>query len=52
MTENYNIEFCLFLLFFCLDLDPPDIQFNHQGYLFLASDEGTKIMEENHQIQT
>lgn len=35
-----------------LDLDPPDIQFNHQGYLFLASDEGTKIMEENHRIQT
>lgn len=35
-----------------LDLDPPDIQFNHQGYLFLASDQGAKVMQENHRKQT
>lgn len=31
--------------------DPPDLQFNHQGYLFLASKENEHILHENHVIQ-
>ncbi|XP_034033573.1 FAD-dependent oxidoreductase domain-containing protein 1 isoform X2 [Thalassophryne amazonica] len=31
--------------------DPVDLQFNHSGYLFLASQDVAHIMEENHKIQ-
>ncbi|XP_014672781.1 PREDICTED: FAD-dependent oxidoreductase domain-containing protein 1-like [Priapulus caudatus] len=34
-----------------LDSDPPDIQFNPQGYLFLASEAGVQTLQENHTIQ-
>ena len=32
--------------------DPPDVQFNPQGYLFLASESGVDTMRKNHEIQT
>ncbi|XP_055063824.2 FAD-dependent oxidoreductase domain-containing protein 1 [Misgurnus anguillicaudatus] len=31
--------------------DPVDLQFNHSGYLFLASDKSAHIMEENYRTQ-
>ncbi|CAH2320413.1 FAD-dependent oxidoreductase domain-containing 1 [Pelobates cultripes] len=31
--------------------DPIDIQFNPSGYLFLASEEGASILEENYKVQ-
>jgi len=31
--------------------DPPEINFNPQGYLFLATEEGAALMEESHRIQ-
>ncbi|RXM92447.1 FAD-dependent oxidoreductase domain-containing protein 1 [Acipenser ruthenus] len=31
--------------------DPVDLQFNHAGYLFLASENGAEIMEHNYNIQ-
>eukprot|EP00965_Chrysotila_dentata_P058815 1951429-Pleurochrysis_carterae.AAC.1 len=31
--------------------DAPDIQFREQGYLFLASDKGEKVLRENHETQ-
>ncbi|MBN3318036.1 FXRD1 protein, partial [Atractosteus spatula] len=31
--------------------DPIDLQFNHSGYLFLASEKGAEVMEENHLLQ-
>ncbi|KAM3601095.1 uncharacterized protein V6R79_007612 [Siganus canaliculatus] len=34
-----------------LDQEPVDLQFNHAGYLFLASEEGTHILEENYNTQ-
>lgn len=34
-----------------LDDDPPDIQFQPDGYLFLASEAGAEQMMENHKIQ-
>ncbi|KAM9331698.1 FAD-dependent oxidoreductase domain-containing protein 1 [Pholidichthys leucotaenia] len=34
-----------------LNEEPVDIQFNHSGYLFLASEHGAHIMEENYSIQ-
>ncbi|XP_030853738.1 FAD-dependent oxidoreductase domain-containing protein 1 [Strongylocentrotus purpuratus] len=34
------------------DRDPPDIQFNHQGYLTLASPDNAHILEENFKLQT
>ena len=30
--------------------DPPDIQLNRQGYLFLASKEGEETMKKNHDL--
>lgn len=32
--------------------DPPDISFNPCGYLFLASEKGAHILQENHALQT
>jgi len=34
-----------------LDFDPPDVQFNHQGYLFLAGPDGAQTLKENHDLQ-
>ncbi|KAJ7996863.1 hypothetical protein DPEC_G00222930 [Dallia pectoralis] len=34
-----------------LNEDPVDLQFNHSGYLFLASENVAHIMEENYKIQ-
>ncbi|KAG9351738.1 hypothetical protein JZ751_022989 [Albula glossodonta] len=34
-----------------LNEDPVDLQFNHSGYLFLASEKGAEIMEENYRTQ-
>lgn len=34
-----------------LDEEPVDLQFNHSGYLFLASENATHIMEENYSTQ-
>ncbi|KAJ8342504.1 hypothetical protein SKAU_G00324320 [Synaphobranchus kaupii] len=34
-----------------LNDDPIDLQFNHSGYLFLASEKGAEIMEENYKTQ-
>ncbi|KAM9788392.1 FAD-dependent oxidoreductase domain-containing protein 1 [Neosynchiropus ocellatus] len=34
-----------------LNQDAVDLQFNHSGYLFLASEDVAHIMEENHQTQ-
>ncbi|XP_064458174.1 FAD-dependent oxidoreductase domain-containing protein 1-like [Ornithodoros turicata] len=34
-----------------LDFDPPDIQFQPHGYLFLASENGVQPMQENHAMQ-
>lgn len=34
-----------------LNEDPVDLQFNHSGYLFLASQEVAHIMEENYSTQ-
>ncbi|KAL4660649.1 FAD-dependent oxidoreductase domain-containing protein 1 [Arapaima gigas] len=34
-----------------LNEDPVDLQFNHSGYLFLASEKGAGVMEENYKIQ-
>ncbi len=34
-----------------LNEDPVDLQFNHSGYLFLASEEVAHIMEENYSTQ-
>ncbi|XP_056593228.1 FAD-dependent oxidoreductase domain-containing protein 1 isoform X1 [Triplophysa dalaica] len=34
-----------------LNEDPVDLQFNHSGYLFLASDKSAHIMEENYRTQ-
>lgn len=34
-----------------LNEEPVDLQFNHSGYLFLASDEVAHIMEENYRTQ-
>lgn len=34
-----------------LNEDPVDLQFNHSGYLFLASEEVAHIMEDNHRTQ-
>ncbi|CAL1295055.1 unnamed protein product [Larinioides sclopetarius] len=34
-----------------LDDDPPDIQFQPQGYLFLASEDGVEQMLRNHKLQ-
>ncbi|MBN3300456.1 FXRD1 protein, partial [Amia calva] len=31
--------------------DPVDLQFNHSGYLFLASERGAELMEENYRTQ-
>jgi len=31
--------------------EPPDIQLNRQGYLFLASKEGEEKMKKNHDLQ-
>jgi len=31
--------------------DPPDIQLNRQGYLFLAGKEGEENMKKNHDLQ-
>ncbi|XP_071948064.1 FAD-dependent oxidoreductase domain-containing protein 1-like [Antedon mediterranea] len=33
------------------DEDPPDVQFNEHGYLFLATERGAHILQENHKIQ-
>ncbi|GFY46765.1 FAD-dependent oxidoreductase domain-containing protein 1 [Trichonephila inaurata madagascariensis] len=35
-----------------LDDDPPDIQFQPQGYLFLATEAGEEQMLKNHKLQT
>ncbi|GFT41526.1 FAD-dependent oxidoreductase domain-containing protein 1 [Nephila pilipes] len=35
-----------------LDDDPPDIQFQPQGYLFLATEAGVEQMLKNHKLQT
>ncbi|CAB0003982.1 unnamed protein product [Nesidiocoris tenuis] len=32
--------------------DPPDISFNPCGYLFLASEKGAHVLQENHALQT
>ncbi|KAL2092685.1 hypothetical protein ACEWY4_012483 [Coilia grayii] len=34
-----------------LNEDPVDLQFNHSGYLFLASEKGAHIMEANYETQ-
>ncbi|XP_061104210.1 FAD-dependent oxidoreductase domain-containing protein 1 isoform X1 [Conger conger] len=34
-----------------LNDDPVDLQFNHSGYLFLASEKGAEAMEENYNTQ-
>lgn len=34
-----------------LNEDPIELQFNHSGYLFLASEASAHIMEENYAIQ-
>lgn len=34
-----------------LNEDPVDLQFNHSGYLFLASEDVAHIMEENYKTQ-
>lgn len=34
-----------------LNEDPVDLQFNHSGYLFLASEDVAHIMEENYNTQ-
>lgn len=34
-----------------LNEDPIDLQFNHSGYLFLASESVAHIMEENYSTQ-
>eukprot|EP00914_Ancora_sagittata_P029869 GHVO01059301.1.p1 GENE.GHVO01059301.1~~GHVO01059301.1.p1 ORF type:complete len:473 (-),score=31.08 GHVO01059301.1:161-1468(-) len=34
-----------------LDFDPPDVQFNPQGYLFLATEAGNEILKENNKVQ-
>nr|XP_054755475.1 FAD-dependent oxidoreductase domain-containing protein 1-like [Lytechinus pictus] len=34
------------------DRDPPDIQFNHQGYLTLSSQANAHILEQNYKLQT
>ncbi|CAI9718188.1 FAD-dependent oxidoreductase domain-containing protein 1 [Octopus vulgaris] len=34
-----------------LDMDPPDVQFNHQGYLFLATPAGSEQLAKNVKMQ-
>ncbi|KAG5279132.1 hypothetical protein AALO_G00074410 [Alosa alosa] len=34
-----------------LNEDPVDLQFNHSGYLFIASEKGAHVMETNYQTQ-
>ena len=38
-------------LLYCDGIEPPNIKFNPQGYLFLASEEGVDIMQENYKVQ-
>jgi len=35
-----------------LDMEPPDINFNPHGYLYLSTEEGAEDLTENHKIQT
>lgn len=35
-----------------LDKDPLDIPFQEEGYLFLASEEGERVLRENYELQT
>ncbi|KAG2470020.1 FXRD1 protein, partial [Polypterus senegalus] len=55
-----NIHMSLFSCYFLRNIneylsvmneDPIDVQFNHAGYLFLASENGAQVMEENYHIQ-
>ncbi len=39
------------VLLFVSDMDPPDIHFNPQGYLVLASESGAARLEENFKTQ-
>lgn len=32
-------------------MEPPDVQFTPQGYLFLATEKGAHVLEENAEIQ-
>lgn len=55
-----NIKMSLFTAKFLRELkehlsvyeqEPPDVQYNPQGYLFLASEAGKSVIHENHEIQ-
>uniref|UniRef100_A0A8C1TB29 FAD-dependent oxidoreductase domain-containing protein 1 n=1 Tax=Cyprinus carpio TaxID=7962 RepID=A0A8C1TB29_CYPCA len=43
--KNINNHLCV------VNEDPVDLQFNHSGYLFLASEKSAHIMEENYRTQ-
>lgn len=43
--KNVNNHLCV------VNEDPVDLQFNHSGYLFLASEKSAHIMEENYRTQ-
>ena len=36
---------------FYVDMDPPDIQFNPQGYLFMATEKGAEQLQKNYEQQ-
>lgn len=55
-----NVEMSLFgadflrnanKLLYCHDVHTPDVQFHPHGYLFLASEEGAEIMQQNYTVQ-
>ena len=54
MYRHINI-FSQTLIFYRVtfsDLDPPDINFNHQGYLLMASDKyGEEVLKRNNETQ-
>jgi len=37
---------------YSVDVEPPDVLFNPQGYLLLSSKDDVKLMENDHEMQT
>jgi len=48
LLTEIHIHVCHFC---CAGVEPPDVLFNHQGYLLLSSKDDAELMEKDHKTQ-
>ena len=51
IIKNKVMQIIMIMLYIAGMMEFPDVQYNPQGYLFLASEQSSQVVKDNYEIQ-